>query len=72
MAGKTFVDADNLLQLCSDMIAVKEALIEVGVDIPNGTPSSRYGELIKELFISMRENNIKNVESGSAGPEEIK
>lgn len=39
----------NINQVASDFENIKQAIINKGVEVPRGTPTSRYGELISNI-----------------------
>jgi hypothetical protein len=41
--------AENMRQAASDLLGVKDAIIEKGVEIPYGTPTSEYANKIREI-----------------------
>lgn len=47
MASKTL--NENINQAISDFKGIKQALIDKGVEIPQGTPTSEYGAKIEEI-----------------------
>ena len=47
MATKTL--SENINQAISDFGNIKQAIINKGVDIPSGTPTSQYGTKIGEI-----------------------
>lgn len=47
MATKTL--SENINQAISDFDGIKQAIIDKGVEVPSGTPTSQYGEKIGEI-----------------------
>ena len=47
MATKTL--SENISQAISDFDGIKQAIIDKGVEIPTGTPTSQYGTKIGEI-----------------------
>ena len=47
MATKTL--SENISQAISDFDGIKQAIIDKGVEIPTGTPTSKYGAKIGEI-----------------------
>ena len=47
MANKTL--SENISQAISDFNGIKQAIIDKGVSVPSGTPTSKYGEKIGEI-----------------------
>lgn len=47
MATKTL--SENINQAISDFDGIKQAIIDKGVEVPSGTPTSKYGEKIGEI-----------------------
>ena len=47
MANKTL--SENVNQAISDFGAIKQAIVDKGVDVPTGTPTSQYGAKIGEI-----------------------
>lgn len=41
---------ENITQAISDFDSIEKTVEELGVDIPSGTPTSKYGEKISELY----------------------
>ena len=39
----------NINQAIADFSAIKQAIIDKNIDVPDGTPTSRYGELIENI-----------------------
>lgn len=67
MASKTL--SENINQAISDFDGIKQAIIDKGVDVPSGTPTSEYGTKIGEIqsgggsdeeFISVIERTATN------------
>ena len=68
MASKTL--SENINQAISDFGSIKQAIIEKGVEVPSGTPTSQYGAKIGEIqgggggsdeeFISVIERTATN------------
>lgn len=44
---KVTVDKENVLQAISDFDDIESAVEELGVDIPKGTDTSEYGDIIR-------------------------
>ena len=42
----------NINQAISDFGAIKQAIIDKGIDVPDGTPTSIYSELIGNIKIN--------------------
>lgn len=40
----------NINQVCSDLTDIKNAIIDSGIEIPNGTPSSEYANKVSEVY----------------------
>ena len=67
MASKTL--SENINQAISDFGSIKQAIIDKGVEVPSGTPTSQYGAKIGEIqsgggsdedFISVIERTATN------------
>ena len=67
MASKTL--SENINQAISDFGSIKQAIIDKGVEVPSGTPTSQYGTKIGEIqsgggsdedFISVIERTATN------------
>lgn len=67
MATKTL--SENINQAISDFGSIKQAIIDKGVEVPSGTPTSQYGTKIGEIqsgggsdedFISVIERTATN------------
>ena len=56
MANRTI--SENINQAISDFKGIKQAIIDKGVEIPEGTPTSEYGAKIREIG---SENDFKEV-----------
>lgn len=41
---------ENILQAISDFDSIKEAIIECGVDVPHGTDTKEYGNLVRKIL----------------------
>lgn len=41
---------ENIIRANDDLLAVKDAVVATGVEIPNGTPSSLYADKIAEVY----------------------
>lgn len=59
---------DAINQAISDFDDIEAALIEQGVDVPEGTDTSEYGKLIRSIQTGGGNSPIKYVESDSSNP----
>lgn len=48
----------NINQAISDFGAIKQAIIDKGIDVPDGTPTSIYSELIGNIKINNNKTDI--------------
>lgn len=57
---------ENIQQAINDFDDIKEAIIEKGVDVPAGTPTSKYGDKIREIETGITPTGtIEITENGS-------
>lgn len=64
---------DNINRAISDFNSIKKAIIEKGVEVPNGTPTNNYSELIKKIksgSSSDDDDNENNEDSEDWSPPE--
>ena len=64
MATKTL--SENISQAISDFNGIKQAIIDKGVDVPRGTPTSKYGDKIGEIQSGVSNEEFIKTVDGSA------
>lgn len=50
----------NIQQVSADISSIKDAIINNGVEVADGTPTSEYGKLIESIRITRAKAIIEN------------